>query len=92
MNVFIVLACNIIYYVRTYVNHCYGTPLDLFFNNVWVSVLLWFYIYPEADMPSLPVFPVGYRFFTSSIGLPVGRTFLPVFAIFGKTFYFLFYR
>ena len=30
-----------------------------------------------SDMPSLPVFPVDYRFFTSSTGLPV----------FGKKFF-----
>ena len=44
------------------------------------------------DMPSLPVFQVDYRFFASFTGLPVGRTFLLVFAIWGKTFLFTFYR
>ena len=33
----------------------------------------------EADLPSLPVYPVDYRFLTPSTGLPDGRTFLPVF-------------
>ena len=33
----------------------------------------------EADLPSLPVYPVDYRFLTPSTGLPAGRTFLPVF-------------
>ena len=32
-----------------------------------------------ADLPSLPVYPVDYRFLTPSTGLPDGRTFLPVF-------------
>ena len=41
-------------------------------------------------MPSLPVFPVDYQFFTSSTGLPVGRTFLLVFAILGKILVFRF--
>ena len=44
----------------------------------------------EADMPSLPVFPVDYLFFTYSTSLPVGKTFLPVFAILGN--FFSFYR
>ena len=34
----------------------------------------------QADMPSLPFFPVDYRVFTSSTGLPV-------FAILGKQFF-----
>ena len=31
------------------------------------------------DLPSLPFYPVDYRFLTPSTGLPDGRTFLPVF-------------
>ena len=33
----------------------------------------------QSDLPSLPVYPVDYRFLTPSTGLPDGRTFLPVF-------------
>ena len=33
----------------------------------------------RPDLPSLPVYPVDYRFLTPSTGLPDGRTFLPVF-------------
>ena len=36
-------------------------------------------IHCESDLPSLPVYPVDYRFLTPSTGLPDGRTFLPVF-------------
>ena len=32
-----------------------------------------------SDLPSLPVYPVDYRFLTPSTGLPAGRTFLPFF-------------
>ena len=41
-----------------------------------------------ADLPSLPVYPVDYRFLTPSTGLPDGRTFLPVFHNIAQIFFF----
>ena len=43
----------------------------------------WITFLGGTNMPSLRVFPVDYRFFISSTGLSVGRTFLTVFAILG---------
>ena len=51
-------------------------------------IYIYIYIY-ISDIPILPVFQVNYRVFSSSTGLPGGRTFLHVFAILGDNFFFL---
>ena len=64
------------YYCYHLYNYCYMLYCVI---EVCAVVGTYIYRYHAPDLPSLPVYPVDYRFLTPSTGLPDGRTFLPVF-------------